>query len=188
LRLDECDSFLPEYKKLKLPSTFELHIGPRTKLGAAMAEFYTLNPNLDWYGLLADDVVPITECWDTKLISAAGSNNISGAQDGRNKGHFYCHPIIGGELVRAVGWFGFPYTTHFHLESPWKYLTKKDKRFGKVLSDVIVKHEHFRYDKSIKDRIYKESQSVKNKDKKIWNAWLNSSEFNEFLENARKVL
>lgn len=189
IRLDEDDPYLGEYKKIDYPDTFKIVIGPRARLGAAMAELYETYPDLDWYGLLADDLIPKTEYWDKKMIDAAGTKFIVGADDGRGKAHQFCHPIVGGDLVRAVGWFSLPCCTHFCVELPWKYLANRgDKRFRKMLLDVVVEHAHYRWGQAEKDQTYTESHQIKKIDMKKWDAWYSSDEWNQFLQSAKTVI
>jgi hypothetical protein len=178
---------LGEYKKIKLPETFILIIDKRARLGAAMKEIVATHPNEPWYGLLADDLVPKTEHWDLKMIEAAGDRYISQANDLSPKPKNYCHPCIGGNLVRKAGFFGFPYTIHYAAEVIWKDLTKRDKRFGKYLSDVVVENLHPDFNKGKIDKTYQEAASVKNKDEEIWLAW-REKEFENFYVSVKEIL
>jgi hypothetical protein len=187
LRLDLCDETLNEYKKIKLPETFILIIDKRARLGAAMKEIFETYPNEPWYGLLADDLVPRTLHWDIRMIEAAGDRYISQANDLSPKPKNYCHPCIGGELVRKAGFFGFPYTTHYALEVIWKDLTKCDKRFGRYLPDVIVENLHPDFNKGQIDRTYQEAFTVKDNDERIWKAW-RGKEFDNFYLSVKDLL
>lgn len=186
VRLDTCDSKLREYKKINYPSNFKVVIGSRARLGQAMKELYETHPDLDWYGLLADDVVPKTKHWDKIMIESAGTNKISGANDGHGGVKNLCHPVVGGDLVRAVGWFSFPWGIHYCLELPWKALVFKDKSFGVYLWDVVLAHEHYRYDKSRLDKTYREAKTVKYEDIKHFNYW-KKKEFASFFKKCLTV-
>jgi hypothetical protein len=187
VRLDTCDLTLEEYKKLNFPKTFNVVIDKRARLGACMKEIFEKFPNEPYYGLLADDLLPITDEWDKKLIEAAGKDNISQFNDLTRKPKNYCHPCIGGNLVRRAGFFGFPYTTHYALELVWKDLTKKDKRFGKYLNDVVIENLHPDFAKSSLDKTYKEAHAVKDEDHKIWLEW-RENKFEEFYQKVKDII
>lgn len=182
LRLDLCDPTIEEYKKLKYPKEFIVVIDSRARLGAAMTEILRVYPNEPWYGLLADDLNPISEFWDTQLIEAAGSNYISQANDLSPKPKNYCHPCIGGNLVRKAGFFGFPLTTHYCLEVVWKDLVKRDSRFGRYLPNVVVENLHPDFNKSTFDVTYQEANDVKAADHSIWDTWKNSESENFYIK------
>jgi len=187
VRVDECDSALEEYKTIELPETFEFIVGPRARLGNAMREMFNRYPNEDFYGLLADDVVPRTDYWDKMLIEAAGTKCISGANDLTKKPKNLCHPCVGGDLVRAAGFFATPKCIHYCLELPWKFLTKKDKRFLKYLPNVIVENLHLDFGKAVLDNTYKESFSVRDNDHDLYDQW-HKENFESFYKKLIKVL
>lgn len=189
VRLDECDPELPNYKKIKFPKTFKVVVGKRARLGAAMKELFDTHPDLPWYGLMADDVIPETEYWDKMLIEAAGTKKIAGAHDGYQGAKNLCHPVVGGDLVRAVGWFPFPHGVHYCLELPWKHLVmnKTTSNFGVFLHDVIVKHEHYRRNKSLYDLTYIEARSVKQRDIDAFQKW-KKEDFSDFVLKCKSVM
>lgn len=175
-RLDECDPFLDSYLELPYPESWKVVVGERCRLGRAMNELFENYPNEDWYGLLADDLIPQTKSWDLQLIEAAGKNLISQANDLTRKPQNCCHPVIGGDLVRAAGWFALPECTHYCVELPWKEVTKRNPNILKYLNEVIVEHAHWRFDKALFDTTYEETKPLKQIDHEIWNEW----RFNEF--------
>lgn len=175
-RLDECDPCLDSYLELSYPASWKVVVGERCRLGRAMNELFENYPNEDWYGLLADDLIPQTKFWDLQLIEVAGKNFISQANDLTRKPQNCCHPVIGGDLVRAAGWFALPECTHYCVELPWKEVTKRNPNILKYLNEVIVEHAHWRFDKALFDATYEETKPLKQIDHEIWNEW----RFNEF--------
>jgi hypothetical protein len=187
LRLDDCDERLAEYKQLKYPNNFEVVVGPRKRLVAASNEMFLRYPHETWYGLLADDLNPKTEHWDKKLINAAGSKYIAVANDLTSNPLKIYHPVVGGDLVRKAGWFGFPHTSHFCIELPWKYLSFHNKSLLKYLPDVIVEHVHYKYNKSNFDKTYSDSQSRRSQDIEIWKEW-RKNHYNDFLKKMEEIV
>ena len=153
-----------------------------------MNELYENFPNLDWYGFLADDVVPKTQEWDTALIRRAGRKKISYPNDlGKPKKQFLpTIPCVGGDLVRAIGWFGFPATHHFYTDTIWRYIGDRLDNIYR-LEDVIVEHMHFGRGKSAMDEIYEQSQTKMKPDSESYHAWIakHGEEFIKDLRNKR---
>jgi hypothetical protein len=173
VRLDECDPDLEELKNINWPKTFKIVIGKREGVRSAMNELYENNLDLEWYGFLADDVVPKTPYWDRMLISKAGKRNISYPNDlGKPKKQFLpTIPCVGGDLVRAIGWFGFPATYHFYTDTIWRYIGDHLKNIYR-LDDVVVEHMHFGRGKSDMDIIYQQSQSKMKSDSESYHQWI----------------
>ena len=187
VRLDECDPTIDEYKKINHPKEFEIIINKRARLGEAMNELYHTHPNLDFYGLLADDLIPKTTNWDKKMIEAAGSKYFSQANDLTEKPQNCCHPCLGGDLVRAAGFFSFPLVKHYYVEVIWKDLKKRDSRFLKYLSEVIVENAHYKFNKSNFDNTYRDAENGKANDKKLWKKW-REKEFENFYSRVKNLL
>jgi hypothetical protein len=172
VRLDSCDPYLDELTSLSWPITFNIVVGPREGLSAAMQEMFIKNPTELWYGLLADDLVPRTAQWDVSLVNRAGNKNISNPNDLTTtyKG-LPTHPCVGGELVRTLGWFGFPATRHYYVDTIWKYFGNELKNLY-FLDNVIVEHMHPLKNKAQNDHIYQESGSYKKADTFAYNDWI----------------
>jgi len=170
VRIDNDDPALDELLKLPWPTEFKVVVGPREGLRAAMQELYIQNPNEPWYGLLADDLVPQTKSWDTILVKKAGSDAISYPNDLGGKPRCPTHPVVGGNLVRAIGWFGFPVVQHLYVDAAWQIV---GEGLGKLyrLQDVVVEHVHPFWQKAVKDKIYVENKKRAANDKTEFLKW-----------------
>jgi len=170
VRLDNCDPELVEMRNLPWPETFTVNVGPRKRIGEAMQEMFAAYPNEPWYGILADDLVPRTRLWDKRLIEAAGTTGVSCAEDIHTYGHHICHPCVGGDLVRFVGFFGLPVVKHFGTDTFWQ-----DVFYGcnmkSRLTDVIVEHVHYYWNKAPFDKTYQESELINEADRLAWKEW-----------------
>lgn len=175
VRLDEDDLFLEEYLALALPNTFIIRVGPRQGLRSAMNEAVDLYPDEDYYGLGADDLVPQTVEWDKKLFEISKKNKISFPNDlgKKSKKDLPTHPCVGGDLVRAVGWFGLPVVHHYYLDDTWKYIGQQLECITR-LDDVIVEHVHYSRKKSEFDQTYKETNNHFENDKNLFSKWVES--------------
>jgi len=187
VRLDTCDPSLNEYNKIIMPKEFVIVIDSRARLGRAMNELFEKYPDEEFYGLLADDLIPHTSEWDQHLITAAGKNKISQANDLTNNPKICMHPCIGGDLVRAAGFFGFPLNIHYCLEVVWKEVTRRYKGTLKYLPDIIVENAHPDYGKAEIDQTYIEANIVKEQDCKNWDTWF-STEWDTFCDKINPVI
>jgi len=185
VRIDDDDPFLQEILKLNWPNNFKIVIGPREGLRAAMQELYLKNPNEQWYGLLADDLVPRTDYWDQLLIEKAGKKSISYPNDLGRKVKLPTHPVVAGDLVRALGWFGFPVVNHLYVDTVFKYLGDNLRNLYR-LDDVIVEHVHPAWKKTTYDQIYYENLERAVKDKEMFEKWT-SEEGPKVLKNLRSL-
>jgi hypothetical protein len=170
LRLDEDDPALEEMKSLPWPKEFIMNIGPRVRLGGSMQEMFHKYPSEPFYGLLADDLIPGTKQWDRLLIEAAGTDDISCANEVYEKAARICHPCVGGDIVRHVGFFAVPVLKHFGTDTFWEDL---HYHFGRKprLKNVILAHAHFKFEQSQLDQTYSESQAIRRDDVNAWKEW-----------------
>jgi len=187
VRLDNCDPEIEEYKQIVFPPEFIIVIDSRARLGRAMNEMFEKYPDEKFYGLLADDLIPQTEFWDRLLVDAAEHNKISQANDLTRNPKICMHPCIGGDLVRAAGFFGFPLNVHYCLEVVWKEVTKQFKRTLRYLPEVIVENAHPDYGKAEIDQTYIEANLVKDQDIRNWNDWF-STEWDNFSKKIQAVI
>lgn len=171
VRIDEDDSTLEDLTSLPWPKEFKVVVGKREGLRAAMQELYIENPNEPWYGLLADDLVPQTRQWDILLAEKAGNKNISYPNDLGGKPRLPTHPVVGGDLTRALGWFGFPVVQHLYVDTVYQYI---GNQLGNLyrMGDVVVEHVHPFWNKTNSDNIYSENKQRAARDKENYLNWV----------------
>lgn len=192
LRLDEDDPLLPEYKLMLghlhamsdayVPASWLIIIGPRAKPKAACAWLFERYPHEPWYSLFGDDVIPQTPHWDQRLAEACGTRRVSHGDDLANPGHA-THPFVGGDLVRAVGWFAFPPIIHWYLDTAWEWLGRSTDRLV-YLPDVVTAHLHPDFGTAPEDQTYRErwldhttgKQYNQDHDTDQWRQWHDSGE------------
>lgn len=170
VRLDACDPELQALLALPWPNNFEITVAARRGLSASVNEVFERYPDQPWYGILADDLLPQTPQWDLALIESCGAWNISYAND-LGERDWPTHPCVGGDLTRAIGWFGFPPCYHYFTDTVWKYLGEQLNNITR-LELVIVEHLHYSLGKSIKDQVYEQSNSHWQSDKLAYRNWL----------------
>ena len=141
LRLDEDDAALSDYRKLKWPGHWQVEVGPRTPLSEVYNTAFQRHPESDWWGFIADDVVPETCEWENRLIEAAGSDGMAvpaGGHDPEGAPHF----VLGGDLVREMGWLALPGLDRIYIDTVWMVIAKYKGVFRRT-PDVMLRHHHF---------------------------------------------
>ena len=168
-RVDDDDPLLSEYRALALPDTWRLAVGPRKGLAAIYNDIFAAAPAEDFYGLLADDLVPETTVWGRTLTREAGRDGLAFGDDGINGGRLATHPVLGGDLVRRTGWLALPGLDRLFIDTVWTQIA----RAAGVLRyrpDVKVTHWHFSNGRALMDRTYRKPRSAE--DRAIYQAWL----------------
>jgi len=161
LRLDEDDAgYQDEY-----PPLWTVETGKRVPLSGIYEEARQNNPDALWYGFLADDVVPITHGWDLSLIDAAGTDGMAVPSGGHGgTPHF----VLGGDLVRDVGFLCLPGLDRLYIDTVWHDIAMK-RDVLRYTPKVILEHHHFSNGKALFDKTYKKFH--KNEDKIIYENW-----------------
>jgi hypothetical protein len=183
VRLDDDDSNLQEYLSLDWPKSFEVVVGDRVMLSAAMQEMFLKYPHEHSYGLLADDLIPKTKMWDVIISTEASKDKIvafneclSSVWDGN-----FEHMCVGGEIIRSVGWFGHPATTHYYIDVLWRDISKARPDLFVYLEDVMIQHLNpLHYSEVSIDSTYRLSRDYRKIDKDNYWAW--------YSENFLKIL
>lgn len=173
VRLDLDDPDIDALKSLPWPNEFKVTVAPRRGLSKSMNEVFEVYPNEPWYGLLADDLLPHTSGWDQLLVNAAGTSNISYPNDQGNNPDLPTHPCVGGDLVRKIGWFGFPPCGHYFVDTVWQFLGNELNNIHR-LDNVLVEHLHYSVGKSELDTNYQESSLKWKHDKRAYRDWCES--------------
>ena len=149
--LDDDDA--KNYLSVKLPENCEIEIRGRKSNGERFQDYFERHPNEPYYAFFADDVIPHTREWDTKLAVAAGAINVAWPRDGIADQPTIV--FIGGDLVRTVGWLCPPGLKHLWLDTLWGEI-------GKALGvthfcrDIEMEHCHYTNGKAPYDATYRE--------------------------------
>lgn len=159
-----------KYEGLEVPDNWRVSVLPRFKsLGENTNAYFWANRQEGFYGLLADDAVPVTKQWDLKLIAAAGSDGLSCCVDGINNGtNLGSSPCIGGDFARRLGWIIYPGLARIYGDNILYELATKAGKLT-YLPDVIVEHWHFSTGKSPMDETYKKVGA--DQDQFIYQTW-----------------
>lgn len=113
------DKYKDEYFAHTWPEEWVLYESDAEWCGEAIQEFFTLYPGADSYGFIGDDVVPCTDGWVKELESAAGAWFVAYPNDTIQRHGLCTHAVIGGELLRTLGWWVPPGFKHHYLDQVW---------------------------------------------------------------------
>jgi hypothetical protein len=170
LRVDEDDPLADVYLAMELPKGWALVVEPRLPLGEIYNEFYQRQPYHDWYGFIADDVVPETKGWDRALIGTADSDGMAVPAGGETTGgapHF----VISGRLVREMGWLCLPGLDRLYIDTVWAELAR-EKGVLRHRPDIVLRHHHPSAGLALRDATYR--KPLKENDRVLFETWRQS--------------
>ena len=170
LRLDDDDPSLPEYLDIDLPNFWGLEVGPRVPLSIIYNEAYKRLPEAAWWGLIADDVVPETREWDFLLVEEARSDGMAVPAGGHNnQAGAAPHFVLGGDLVRDIGWLALPGLDRIYIDTVWMMIAKRKGVFRRM-PDVMLRHHHFSNGKAPFDDTYRKHH--KPEDRRVYKTFV----------------
>ena len=160
-----CDGDAGGYGSITMnfPVVNVVYTPERVGLAEQMNCFFDEYPDARFYGWLADDFRAKTQDWDKKLAEAAGDDHIAFGSDGWSNQSWPHHITsafaIGGELVRAAGFFAPRPLYQAGIDSAWNRLGREFKLMKQV-KGVEVEHLHWKNKKRPRDDTdnYKERQ------------------------------
>lgn len=166
--IDADDPLRESYLALDLPDGWAIRTGPRDTLSAIYNAALSAHPGLDWYGVVADDIVPETPGWDRILIATAGRDGLAYGDDGINGARHATHFVLGGDLVRSTGFLALPGLDRIYIDTCWVEIAN---RFGvlRYRPDVKLTHKHFSNGTAPFDAVYRKHR--KDQDRQIFEAW-----------------
>jgi len=153
------DNTAEDYFKLKLPLTWGIIVDPTIpgSNGAALNFAYRSFPNAAYYGLLADDVLIETKDRLADLAKAADRWFVSAPNEGHHEKSLLCYPVLGGELVRTLGWIAFPPLQHNCIDSVIDDIAKA-LRLDRYFPDVKLIAKHPDYGNASSDATYERAK------------------------------
>ncbi len=164
LRVDTDDPSLGGYLEIKRPPNWAIVVAGRMGLADIYNQSFEALPDLDWYGVFADDVVPETMGWDSSLIREAGKDGLACGDDPT-------HFVVGGDLVREMGWLALPGLSRLYIDTVWHEIARERGVF-RQLPDVKLVHHHFSNRKALFDKTYR--KPGKAEDRAIYQTWRNA--------------
>lgn len=115
-------------------------VRPRMGLAAWTNELWQLNPDVPYLASIGDDMVPVTDGWDTRLIDACGTTGMAYPNDGR-RDDIPEAVVMTSDIPRALGWMCQPTIGHWYTDNVWSDLGRGAGCIT-YLPDVVVEHRH----------------------------------------------
>jgi hypothetical protein len=150
--VDADDPMLKQYQMIRYPEkVMPCVLSTRLGIGGITERAFQVNRHDSYYGFLADDVVPMTHEWDLKLIEAAGTKELAYPDDGIYHEAIATHPVIGGDLVRAVGFLSLQGCKSYYIDTFWSTLTHH-LGIRHYLPDIVYQHNQNHHDQTATDK------------------------------------
>ncbi len=154
--LDMDDS--ENYDGLMVPKNWTVLVGPRTSYVSMLNIAFNLYPDAPFYAYGGDDIRCRPIGWDTYLAASAGRSEIAYGNDLINGDRTCCLPFIGGDLVRRVGWLGYPGLSHLYCDTIWRDLGRALKCL-RYSPEIVTEHLHWSTGKAPYDQTAKERKT-----------------------------
>src|SRR3990167_7809092 len=148
--IDDDDHCLSGYKSLSMDWSIET--SPHGGLSEIYNRAFARHPDEEWYGILCDDTIPETEHFDLKLIEAAGRKGFAAPSGGHSE--IAPHFVIGGDLVREIGWISLPGLDRIYIDTVWDKIAKASGVYH-FMPEVVVSHHHFSNGLALMDATYR---------------------------------
>jgi glycosyltransferase involved in cell wall biosynthesis len=160
------------YENIELPEGWTgLYLLRNLGVCGAMNKLYELYPDEPWYGLICDDEFPLTENWDTQLVEAAGDWKIAHGNDGwQSQERIHGIVVLGGKLVRELGWMALPGLWHWFVDNTWELIAGYCGT-RVLVKDAFMEHRHWRAGKAAKDEVHELGESRALEDRAIFVRW-----------------
>lgn len=136
---DDDDPLLTENYKMIGGYSYTA-VRPRMGLAAWTNELAALNMDVPHLASLGDDMVPVTDGWDVRLVEAAGPAGMSYPDDGR-RDDVPEAVVVSTVIVKTLGWFALPSLEHWYVDNVWADLGSGAGCLA-YLPDVRVDHRH----------------------------------------------
>ena len=166
MRIDEDDPLVKAYS-VNHPN-WSVTVGRRKPLSDIYAEAFERFKNATFFGFIGDDVIPKTNKWDARLIEIAGSDGMSYPSGGHEDYSGAPHFVLGGDLVREIGWLALPGLDRLYIDQTWHDIAEF-KGVLRHVPEVVLFHKHFSNGGALMDRTYRKFKKAE--DKAIYENW-----------------
>lgn len=178
--IDETDPQRSDYEAIGC--ALLVYPGESAGCAAKCQHAFERYSNLLWYGFLMDDMEPMTPGWDRDLSNACRPDMVAFCRDGLPKNKL-ATPVIGGDLLRSVGFVAPAGLKHYGGDLFWRDLAKATKR------GVFLDHHEIR----MSDRVAGESETTwdapkriqkarQHEDQAVWDAFIASGEMKKIID------
>lgn len=133
------------YMALDLPRDWSFKAVQASCMQDALRAAWPLVKDLEWVGLLQDDLVPHTPGWDKILVDALKGWNVVSAHNGETTAQRMQGAIAwSGDLVRLMGGLYPSGFRHLYGDDVWEQLSA-ETRCWQLLGQVVTYHKNETY-------------------------------------------
>lgn len=163
--LDRADAF-------GWQSEIQPHMITVPKVNAAAARHLDDVPVIMFLG---DDHVPRTPYWDNAIADAFHGLHGTGIVYPWGLGRTDTPEVwaVSTNIVKSLGWFGYPGVQHFYVDNVWADLGNGAECMV-FLQDVILEHMHWTFGKGPRDHINELAIGCTAADERAYNEWRNT--------------
>lgn len=115
--------------------------GPRDTLTGWTNKLAARHKKTPALASLGDDHVPVTDGWDARLLAALPAAGGFAYPNDQRRDDIPEACVISQNIVRALGWFSPPWTSHWYQDNAWADLGRATGSLV-YLPDVVVRHAH----------------------------------------------
>jgi hypothetical protein len=122
---------------------------------------------------LGDDHRPLTDHWDTDLLSEIaklGGTGIAYGNDLLQGANLPTAPVVSSNIVTALGWLCEPSLAHYCVDNVWKDLGQGADCLA-YREDVVIEHCHPFVGKAPPDATHNEAMAGDYLDQQAYDAW-----------------
>jgi hypothetical protein len=182
------DPDLTKYLALDIPKEWDTVI-EKDRFTAADAMRFTVKayPDADFYGFLGDDIVFETK-FSKALGEAAAPCFIAYPDDGLQHERLCTHFVVGGDLVRELGYWTLPGIVHSGIDVVWMILGVNVRGSLKYLPEVRFFHIHHLANRAEKDKVNDFAAQHLSQDNEVFQAWQRGPQAVEDVKTVRRVI
>jgi len=180
-----------DYPNLTLPPNVNVAAtGEHLEFAGVLRWIFATFPREPFYGFICDDGIPRTPNWDVELERTAGRWYVSCSNDLLHGAGRWSFGALGGDLLRALGFWIPPGFIHLYVDNVWEHLDR-ELHIMRYRPDIVIEEMHFSNGKAPRDltyeRIYR-GQAYGAIDQALFEAWVTSPKTVEAIDRVRALL
>lgn len=144
--------------------------GPRDTLTGWTNQLAMKHLNSAALASLGDDMVPVTDGWDERLLAALPDRGGYAYPNDLRRDDIPEAVVISTAIVRELGWFSYPGVTHWYCDNIWSDIGRAAGCIN-YCSTVIVEHRHPNVTGEPGDATYTEAAAKFNADLAAYQQW-----------------
>ena len=172
-----------------LPEGWSVRIQHRDDdcLTKVLNRYFRACPEMEWYGVLADDNWPVTPGWDRLLVEAALKTGIASCDDGwQAPKRMHSAWVLRGDVIRCAGFWQPPMCRHSFVDDFWEEIGR-DFGLWTCLMDVRVEHRHPLKTGASLDETSRRQLVWLDRDREAFDNWQSSQSYAELIDRFKML-